>query len=55
MIPFVDLKQQYRAIKPEIEAAIGRVLETGQYVLGDEVAAFEREVDLELAQRTVVG
>ena len=43
MIPFVDLHAQYRNIKPEIDAAIARVLETGQFVLGDEVAAFERE------------
>ena len=43
MIPFVDLHAQYRSIKPEIDAAIARVLETGQFVLGDEVAAFERE------------
>ena len=43
MIPFVDLKAQYRSIKPEIDAAIARVFESGQFVLGDEVAAFERE------------
>lgn len=43
MIPFVDLKIQYRAIRDEIEAAIARVLDTGQYVLGEEVAAFEGE------------
>lgn len=43
MIPFVDLHAQYRSIKPEIDAAIARVLESGQFVLGDEVAAFERE------------
>ncbi|MBZ5559475.1 MAG: DegT/DnrJ/EryC1/StrS family aminotransferase [Acidobacteriia bacterium] len=43
MIPFVDLKAQYRSIKPEIDAAIARVFETGQFVLGDEVAAFEKE------------
>ena len=43
MIPFVDLHAQYRSIKPEIDAAIAHVLETGQFVLGDEVAAFERE------------
>jgi dTDP-4-amino-4,6-dideoxygalactose transaminase len=43
MIPFLDLKAQYRGIQGEIAAAIGRVLESGQYVLGDEVAAFERE------------
>lgn len=43
MIPFVDLRTQYRSIKQEIDEAIARVLDTGQFVLGDEVAAFERE------------
>ena len=41
MIPFVDLKAQYHSIKPEIDAAIARVLESSQFVLGKEVAAFE--------------
>jgi len=43
MIPFLDLKTQYRAIKPEIQAAINRVLDSAQYVLGEEVESFERE------------
>jgi dTDP-4-amino-4,6-dideoxygalactose transaminase len=43
VIPLVDVKAQYRGIKPEIDEAIARVLESGQFVLGDEVAAFERE------------
>jgi dTDP-4-amino-4,6-dideoxygalactose transaminase len=43
MIPFVDLRRQYSNIKPEIDAAIARVLDNGLYVLGPEVAAFERE------------
>ena len=43
MIPFVDLKAQYHSIKYEIDAAIARVLESTQFVLGDEVAAFEEE------------
>ena len=42
MIPYVDLKAQYRSIKPEIDAAVLRVLESSQFILGDEVAAFER-------------
>lgn len=42
-VPFLDLKAQYGSIKPEIDAAIAKVLETSQFVLGDEVAAFERE------------
>jgi dTDP-4-amino-4,6-dideoxygalactose transaminase len=43
MIPLVDLQAQYRAIKPEVDAAVLRVLESAQFILGDEVAAFERE------------
>jgi dTDP-4-amino-4,6-dideoxygalactose transaminase len=43
MIPFVDLKAQYHSIKPEIDAAIGKVLESSQFILGSEVAAFEEE------------
>ena len=43
MIPFVDLQAQYRSIKPEIDRAVQGVLDSAQFVLGDEVAAFERE------------
>jgi dTDP-4-amino-4,6-dideoxygalactose transaminase len=43
VIPLVDLKAQYRSIKGEIDGAIGNVLESGQFILGDEVVAFERE------------
>ncbi|MGE3910538.1 MAG: DegT/DnrJ/EryC1/StrS family aminotransferase [Chloroflexota bacterium] len=43
MIPFVDLVAQYRAIKPEITAAIEDVLESGHFVLGPQVSAFEAE------------
>jgi dTDP-4-amino-4,6-dideoxygalactose transaminase len=43
MIPFVDLKAQYHSIKPEIDAAIQHVLESSQFILGEEVAAFESE------------
>jgi dTDP-4-amino-4,6-dideoxygalactose transaminase len=42
-IPFLDLKAQYLSIKPEIDAAVQNILDTTQFVLGDEVAAFERE------------
>jgi dTDP-4-amino-4,6-dideoxygalactose transaminase len=41
MIPLVDLKAQYQSIKPEIDAAIGRVLEAGAFALGPAVADFE--------------
>ena len=43
MIPFLDLKAQYHCIKPEIDEAIGRVLESSQFILGSEVNAFEEE------------
>lgn len=41
MIPLVDLKAQYRSIKQDIEAAIQRVLDHTQFILGQEVESFE--------------
>lgn len=41
MIPFVDLKAQYRSIKAEVDAAIQRVLDNTSFILGREVEAFE--------------
>lgn len=41
-VPYLDLKAQYQSIKPEIDAAIARVLESCQFVLGAEVALFEQ-------------
>jgi dTDP-4-amino-4,6-dideoxygalactose transaminase len=43
MIPFVDLKAQYASIKTEVNAAIQGVLDSCQFTLGSEVAAFEQE------------
>jgi len=43
MIPFADLKAQYRSLKHEIDAAIAATLESSQFILGKEVAAFEEE------------
>jgi dTDP-4-amino-4,6-dideoxygalactose transaminase len=42
-VPYSDLKAQYRALKPEIDAAIAKVLESSEFVLGSEVARFEEE------------
>jgi dTDP-4-amino-4,6-dideoxygalactose transaminase len=55
VIPFVDLKGQYQSIKPEIDAAIGRVLESAQFILGDEVAAFERDFAAYCGTREAIG
>jgi dTDP-4-amino-4,6-dideoxygalactose transaminase len=41
LIPFLDLKAQYRQIKPEIDAAVLRTIDSAQFVLGPEVTAFE--------------
>ncbi|WP_026733396.1 DegT/DnrJ/EryC1/StrS family aminotransferase [Fischerella sp. PCC 9605] len=43
MIPFVDLKTQYLSIKDEIDTAVWKVLDSTQFVLGNEVTAFEEE------------
>ncbi len=41
MVPFVDLPAQFRTLKPEIDAAVGKVLENAQYILGPAVSGFE--------------
>jgi UDP-2-acetamido-2-deoxy-ribo-hexuluronate aminotransferase len=38
---FIDLKSQYQHLKPVIDAAIQRVLDHGQFILGPEVAQLE--------------
>ena len=40
-IPFTDLKTQYQALKPQIQARIDAVLEHGQYIMGPEVKELE--------------
>ncbi len=55
IIPFVDLNSQYRNIKDEIDQAISKVLESSQFILGDEVAAFEREFARYCQCRYAVG
>lgn len=40
-LPFIDLKSQYRALQPRIQARIDRVLEHGQYIMGPEVRELE--------------
>ncbi len=40
-IPFIDLKTQYEALKPQIKERINQVLEHGQYIMGPEVKELE--------------
>src|SRR5579872_4772391 len=44
MIPILDLTQQYRSIKAEIDAAVTGVLESGSFIMGPQVKAFEAEI-----------
>ncbi|MGA0602882.1 DegT/DnrJ/EryC1/StrS family aminotransferase [Caulobacter sp. KR2-114] len=44
MIAFIDLAAQQARLKPQIDAAIQRVLAHGQYVMGPEVVDFERRL-----------
>lgn len=42
-VPFLDMKAPYRELQVELDSAWRRVMESGWYVLGPEVDAFERE------------
>src|SRR5262249_37076575 len=43
-VPLCDLQGQYRALEPQIQAAVQRVLASGQVIQGPEVAALEKEI-----------
>lgn len=42
-IPFIDIGCQYQELKADLDAAYEKVIKTGWYILGQEVAAFEKE------------
>lgn len=42
-IPFLSLRDTYLELKSEIDGAVQRTLDSGWYILGEEVSAFERE------------
>lgn len=42
-VPFLDLRPAYFELKAELDAAYQRVMESGWFILGPEVEAFERE------------
>jgi dTDP-4-amino-4,6-dideoxygalactose transaminase len=52
---FLDLKAQFASIREEVMAAIAKVMESQQFVLGPEVASFEREVASLLGAKHAVG
>ncbi len=43
-VPLLDLKEQNDALRPAIEEALGRILDTNAFILGGEVAELEREL-----------
>jgi dTDP-4-amino-4,6-dideoxygalactose transaminase len=43
-VPLLDLKAQYAALGPQIEDAVKRVLASGHYIMGEDVAQLEQEL-----------
>jgi dTDP-4-amino-4,6-dideoxygalactose transaminase len=54
-VPFVDLKARVSAVRGELEAAVGRVLDSGWFILGREGEAFERELAAACGAQDAVG
>lgn len=54
-IPLMDMVAQYRSIQSEIDEAIRQVLEAGQFILGPNVAALEKEIAVYLGVKRGVG
>lgn len=54
-IPYVDIAAQHAAIKAELMAEIGRVLDHGQFILGEQVAEFEQRFAALCGVRYAVG
>lgn len=54
-IPFLDMVSPYTELKEELDAAYRRVMESGWYILGKEVEAFEAEFAEYCEARHCVG
>lgn len=54
-IPFLDLQAPYAELKDEFDVAVARVMASGQYILGAEVAAFEEEFAAYCEARHCIG
>jgi dTDP-4-amino-4,6-dideoxygalactose transaminase len=54
-IPHVDVRAQYAPLVPELQEAFARTLETGRFIFGPEVEAFEREAAAKLGTRDAVS
>lgn len=54
-VPFFDLKRQYAALKPQIEAAVSQVLESQHFIGGPHVMALEEELSDFVGSAGAVG
>jgi len=54
-IPLVDVKAQYEPLLPRIREAVDGVLTSGEFILGPNVGAFEREAADYLGVRDAIG
>ena len=54
-VPLLDLNEQNQTLRPEIEAALGRVLDTNGFILGTEVKALEEEVAAYCRTKHAIG
>ena len=54
-VPLLDLAEQNRELRPEIEAALGRVLDTNAFILGGEVKALEEELASYCGTKYAIG
>src|SRR5262249_15601499 len=53
--PFVDFRAHVAAIRPELDAAVARVLDSGWFILGPEGEAFERELARAMGAKEAVA
>lgn len=54
-VPFLELTAATSELRPQLDAAVARVLDSGRYILGEEVEAFEREWAAHCRARRAVG
>ena len=54
-VPILDLKPEYESLKGDLQKAINRVVESGQFIMGPDVKAFEAEVAQYLGVKHAIG
>lgn len=54
-VPLLDLKEQNQSLRPEIDAAIKKVLDSNGFILGAEVAALEKELSEYCGTKYAIG